>query len=88
MSLVAIVTGEEELGPQRLCLDCQTWWPDDGEFFVRWEHWEADVCRACLKARRAASAALRAAMQRAEEQEAQRATWRRQQATWRARMAT
>jgi len=87
MTLVMIVRGEEELGPQRFCPGCQCWWPDDGEFFVVWPTWRSDDCRACIKARREARAAIRAAQERAVAQDAMRATWRRQQAAWRARVA-
>lgn len=85
MSIVAIVPGEEELGPQRLCLDCRCWWPDTAEYFAPWGDWQHRRCRACETARRAATALRQRLEAAAAAQEAQRAVWRRQQASWRAR---
>ena len=85
MSLVAIVPGEQELGPQRLCPDCREWWPADGQFFAEWAHWSSPRCRACQAAREAAADLRRRLEAAAVAQEARRAVWRAQQASWRAR---
>ena len=31
--MIAVVPGEEELGRQRYCPQCHSWWPDDSTFF-------------------------------------------------------
>lgn len=42
-----LVPGEEELGAQKRCTKCGSWWPLDDEFWYRnhgaWHPW----CRAC-----------------------------------------
>lgn len=88
MSLIVIVPGEPELGPQRFCLYCRSWWPDAPEFFAVWGDWQHQRCRACEKARRAAAELRRRLDAEAAAREALRATWRRQQAAWRARQAS
>lgn len=85
MSLVAIVRGEAELGPQRFCLDCRSWWPDTAEFFIRWAHWSSPRCRACQAAREAAARERRELAAAAAAREARRERWRLWQASWRAR---
>ena len=46
---VAIIEGEEELGPQRRCSACGEWWPLSPEFFYRVPRSElfSGKCRAC-----------------------------------------
>ena len=37
-----------ELGPERLCIRCDEWWPDDGEFWYRLgTRWQ--TCKACQR---------------------------------------
>lgn len=71
---VMVLPDEPELGPQRQCIDCLEWWPDDRAFYVAWAHWHSPRCIACHQERRAASRA-RARSQaaaRAAEREARR----------------
>lgn len=49
MGAVAVVEGEEEIGLQRQCTKCRSWWPAaDDDFWYRnhgtWHPW----CKACL----------------------------------------
>lgn len=56
---VMVLPDEPELGPQRRCVDCQAWWPDDAEFFVVWSHWRSPRCRACHEEQKLVRAARR-----------------------------
>jgi hypothetical protein len=50
VSLTAIVKGEEELGLQRFCTGCRSWWPLDAEFWVmrpQTDGWVSKLCKLC-----------------------------------------
>ena len=56
---VMVLPDEPELGQQRRCVDCGSWWPDDPEFYVIWSHWRSQRCRACHEERELQRAAAR-----------------------------